>query len=170
MTWSDGKQKLEIKYDGAVEFTDDDSDVKSLSPADYLKIREGGWTSAHTVEFEADGSGAIRRRYWEGSSEKPFDPQGKAWLSQTLPRIIRQTGIGAPARVARILKAKGAAGVLSEITLIEGSWAKRVLSPSSSSRRGWIRRRCDRPGTSRPRDRLRLRTREPADLLRPAAR
>ena len=126
MTWSNGKQKLEIKYEGAVEFTDDDSDVKSLSPGGYLKIREGGWTSTHTVEFEADGSGTIRRRYWEGNSEKPFEPQGKAWLSQILPRIIRQTGIGAPARVARILKAKGGAGVLSEITLIEGSWAKRV--------------------------------------------
>ena len=133
--------------DGAVEFTDDDSDVKSLSPGGYLKIREGGWTSTHTVEFEADGSGTIRRRYWEGSSEKPFDPQGKAWLSQILPRIIRQTAIGAPARVARILKAKGAAGVLSEITLIEGSAGRSACISPSSSKSRWIRLRCDRPST-----------------------
>ena len=59
-------------------------------------------------------------------SEKPFVPEGKAWLSQALPRIIRQTAFGAPGRVARILKAKGPSGVLAEITLIEGSWAKRV--------------------------------------------
>jgi hypothetical protein len=43
-----------------------------------------------------------------------------------LPRIIRQSGLGAPARVARILKAKGPSGVLAEISLIEGSWSKRV--------------------------------------------
>jgi hypothetical protein len=100
--------------------------VKSLSPDGLLRIREGGWISSRTVEFEANGSGAIRRRYWVGMSEKPFDPEGKAWLSQSLPRIIRQTAFGAPGRVARILKAKGPSGVLAEISLIEGSWAKRV--------------------------------------------
>ena len=82
--------------------------------------------SSRTVEFESDASGKIRRRYWAGMSEKPFDPEGRAWLSQALPRFIRQTGIGAAGRVARILKAKGPSGVLAEITLIEGSWAKRV--------------------------------------------
>ena len=125
-TWSDGKQKLEVRYDGTVEFSDDDSDVKSLSPGGTLRIREGGLIGTRTVEFEADESGAIRRRYWEGTSEKPFEPAGRAWLSQALPRIIRQSGLGAPARVARILKAKGPSGVLAEISLIEGSWSKRV--------------------------------------------
>ena len=125
-TWSDGKQKLEVRYDGTVEFSDDDSDVKSLSPGGTLRIREGGLIGTRTVEFEADASGAIRRRYWEGTSEKPFEPAGRAWLSQALPRIIRQSGLGAPARVARILKAKGPSGVLAEISLIEGSWSKRV--------------------------------------------
>ncbi len=43
-----------------------------------------------------------------------------------LPRFIRQTGIGAAARVERIFKAKGPSGVLAEIGLIEGSWGKRV--------------------------------------------
>jgi hypothetical protein len=125
-TWSDGKQKLEVKYEGKVEFTDDDSDVKTLSPGGVLRIREGGWISSRTIEFDADASGTIRRRYWEGMSEKPFVPDGKAWLAQALPRIIRQTAFGAEGRVARILKAKGAAGVFAEIALIDGSWAKRV--------------------------------------------
>ena len=100
--------------------------MKSLSPGGILRIREGGWISSRTVEFLADASGKIQRRYWVGMSEKPFEPEGRAWLSQALPRIIRQTAIGAPGRVARILKAKGPSGVLAEITLIEGSWAKRV--------------------------------------------
>ncbi len=125
-TWSDGKQKLEVKYEGKVEFTDDDSDVKTLSPGGVLRIREGGWISSRTIEFDADASGTIRRRYWEGMSEKPFVPDGKAWLAQALPRIIRQTAFGAEGRVARILKAKGPAGVFAEIALIDGSWAKRV--------------------------------------------
>jgi hypothetical protein len=100
--------------------------VKTLSPGGVLRIREGGWISSRSVEFEADASGTIRRRYWEGMSEKPFAPDGKAWLAQALPRIIRQTAFGAEGRVARILKAKGPAGVFAEIALIDGSWAKRV--------------------------------------------
>jgi hypothetical protein len=124
--WSDGTQKIEIKYVGAIEFTDDDTDVKSLSPGGRLEIREGGWLSSRSIEFEPDASGKILRRYWVGRSERPFEPEGRAWLSQTLPRFIRQTGIGASGRVSRILKAKGPSGVLAEISLIEGSWAKRV--------------------------------------------
>ena len=99
-------------------------------------------TGGHTAEFRADGSGTITRRYWVGSSERPFDPEGRKWIASILPRFIRQSGIGAPARVARILKQKGPAGVLAEISLIEGSWSKRryfsellkatTLDPSTS--------------------------------------
>src|SRR4029453_10451885 len=111
------------------EFTDDDADVKRLSPGGSLRIRDGGMMTSlvggHTVEFTADGSGNITRRFWTGSTERPFDPEGRKWLSSVLPRFIRQSGIGASARVARILKQKGPAGVLAEISLIEGSWSKR---------------------------------------------
>jgi hypothetical protein len=120
-TWSDGSQKLEVRYQGTIEFTDDDSDVKTMSPGSFVRIREGGWISSRAVEFKADASGTIERRYWDGRNEKPFIPDGKAWLSQVLPKVIRQTGFGAESRVARIFKAQGAAGVLAEINLIEGS-------------------------------------------------
>jgi len=128
-SWSHNGEKVEIKCDGDVEFSDDDMDVKSVSPGGLLRIRDGGMMTSllggHTVEFKADGSGNITRRYWVGSSERPFDPEGRKWVASVLPRFIRQSGIGAPARVARILKQKGPAGVLAEISLIEGSWSKR---------------------------------------------
>ncbi len=128
-SWSNNGEKLEVRYDGEVEFTDDDTDVQRLSPGGSLRIRDGGMMTSllggHTVEFTADSSGNVTRRFWVGSSERSFDPEGRKWLASVLPRFIRQTGIGAPARVARILKSKGPAGVLAEISLIEGSWAKR---------------------------------------------
>src|SRR6476620_9545414 len=129
MSWSNNGEKVEIRYDGELEFTDDDTDVKRLSPGGSLRIRDGGMMTSllggHTIEFTADASGTITRRFWVGSSERPFDPEGRKWLASMLPRFIRQTGIGAGARVARILKAKGPAGVLAEISLSEGSWGKR---------------------------------------------
>ena len=126
--WSDNGQKLEVNYRGEIEFTADDTDVARISPGGMLRIREGRrWlASDNAVEFTADGNGDIRRRFWIGWTEKPFDPEGRKWLAAMLPRFIRQSGIGAPARVARILKSGGVTGVLAEISLVEGSWGKRV--------------------------------------------
>ena len=124
--WSKDGHKIEIDYKGRFEFSDDDTDVKSLSPGGYLKIREGSLQNKTTVEITSDDKGNLSRRYWAGTSERPFEPEGRQWLARTLPRFIRQSGIGAPARVARIYRAKGVDGVLAEIQLIEGSWARRV--------------------------------------------
>jgi beta-lactamase regulating signal transducer with metallopeptidase domain len=125
-SWSNNGEKLEVRYDGEAEFSDDDTDVKRLSPGGLLKIKDGWMFPSHTIEFSADGDGNIKRRYWSGMSERPFDPEGRQWLAGMLPHFIRQTGIGAPARVRRILAAKGPAGVLAEIALIEGSYGKKV--------------------------------------------
>ena len=124
--WSHNGEKLEVGYRGDVEFTDDDKDIKSLSPGGWLRIKNRGSLGEHAVEFRADASGNIERRFWSGSSERPFEPEGRKWLEQVLPRLIRQTGIGARARVANIYRVKGAQGVLSEVSLIDGSWAKRI--------------------------------------------
>ena len=117
-------------FEGEFEFTDDDLDVQRMSPNGTLRVTDGGWFSRHTVEFRADASGAIERRYREGTSERPFEPEGRQWLAQVLPAFIRQTGIGAPARVARILRQGGPQAVLREIALIEQGRALAALVKS----------------------------------------
>ena len=124
--WANDDHKIEIQYKGRFEFTDDDTDVKSLSPGGYLKIREVRGPNTTSVELTADATGNITRRYWAGASERPFEPEGRQWLARTLPTFIRQSGIGAAGRVARIYKSKGVDGVLAEIQLIDGSWSRRV--------------------------------------------
>jgi beta-lactamase regulating signal transducer with metallopeptidase domain len=125
-SWSNDGERLDVKYDGEAEFTDDDTDVKRLSPDGLLRIKDGWMFPSHTVEFTVDKNGNIVRRYWAGMSERPFDPEGRQWTAQVLPRFIRQTGIGAPARVRRILAARGPAGVLAEIARIDGGYAKKI--------------------------------------------
>lgn len=125
-SWSNDGERFEVSYDGEIEFTDDDSDVKSISPGGYLKLSDGGWFGGRGVDFRADAAGRITRRYRVGIVEKPYEPEGREWLARMLPRFIRQSGLGAPARVARILKASGPKGVLAEITRIDGSYGKRI--------------------------------------------
>ena len=124
--WSSGSERIELSHDGDVEFTDDDADVKSIVPGGYFSISDGGWFGGRGVDMRADASGRITRRYRVGIVEKPYEPDGRLWLTRTLPRFIRQSGFGARARVARTLKASGPEGVLADISRIDGSYGKRV--------------------------------------------
>jgi hypothetical protein len=126
IVWTHDDEKLEVNYRGDIEFTDDDADVKSLSSDGWLRIKQSDRKGSHAIEFRPNASGSIERRFWVGPSERPFEPEGRKWVAQFLPRFIRQSGFGAEARVKRIYRTKGTQGVLDEISLIEGSWAKRV--------------------------------------------
>ena len=126
ISWSNNGEKLEIKWSGDFELSDDDTDIRSMTPGSELRISDGGWLRGRSVEFTSDASGKITRRYWVGSSEQPFDPEGKAWLTKALPRFVRESGLGAKGRVARIHKARGVPGVLAEITAISSNWVKKI--------------------------------------------
>jgi hypothetical protein len=126
ISWSNNGEKLEIKWSGDFELSDDDTDIRSMTPGSELRISDGGWFRGRSVEFTSDASGKITRRYWVGSTEHPFEPEGKAWLTKALPRFVRESGLGAKGRVARIHKARGVPGVLAEITAISSNWVKKV--------------------------------------------
>jgi beta-lactamase regulating signal transducer with metallopeptidase domain len=121
--WSSNGDKLEVSYRGAFEFTDDDTDVRELSSGGWLKISDGKWLGRHSVEIR-DSGGQLEHRYYVNASARPFEPEGRLWLQQNLPRFVRNTGVGAPQRVARLMKTGGAAAVLSEIGRVDSSYAK----------------------------------------------
>src|SRR5437016_4309179 len=43
MRWSSGFGSRSFEVNGSAEFTDDDRDVKSISPGGYVRIEEGSW-------------------------------------------------------------------------------------------------------------------------------
>ena len=114
-----------MKYSGAFEFTDDDSDVRQISPGGYIRITDGNWIGRHSVEIRERG-GQLERRYFVNASERSYEPEGRAWLQQNLPRFIRNTGIGAPARVARFLRSGGSSAVLAEIARVQSTYVKGI--------------------------------------------
>ena len=95
--WSNNGQKLEVNYRGDIEFTADDTDVSAVEsgrvPADQgrppVRHRQLGRVQGRRA------TATIERRFWVGGRERPFDPEGRKWLAEVLPRFIRQSGIGA---------------------------------------------------------------------------
>jgi beta-lactamase regulating signal transducer with metallopeptidase domain len=123
--WSNNGERLEVTYSGTFEFTDDDTDVRQMSAGGSLKISDGRWLGRHAVEIRERG-GTLERRYYVNAAERPYEPQGREWLRQNLPRFVRNTGMGAEARVARLLKNGGPPAVLTEIGRIETAYVKGI--------------------------------------------
>jgi beta-lactamase regulating signal transducer with metallopeptidase domain len=126
MTTREGTTSLSVKIDGAIEFTDDDRDIKSLSPGGHFRMEEGIWLSARVYDVKADSAGNLTKTYSVGSSVKPLDSEGREWLDRLLPQLIRESGIGAGPRVARMLRQGGPETVIHEIGLIHSDGSKRI--------------------------------------------
>jgi beta-lactamase regulating signal transducer with metallopeptidase domain len=125
-TTQNGWTSLKVKIDGAIEFTDDDRDVKSLSPNGHFRLEEGSWLSGRGYDVKADETGNLAKTYSVGRTSKPLDDEGHRWLGRLLPQVIRDTGIGAGPRVARILRHGGPPAVLAEIGLIHSDGSRRI--------------------------------------------
>src|SRR5262249_60551813 len=84
--WSNNGEKLQVSYSGTFEFTDDDADVKSASSGGYIKISDGAWFGRHSVEIR-ERNGQLERHYYVSGSEKPYEPEGRQWLHDHLPKF-----------------------------------------------------------------------------------
>jgi beta-lactamase regulating signal transducer with metallopeptidase domain len=126
VTTRNGWTSLSVKIDGTVEFTDDDHDVKSLSPGGHFRVEDGTWLSGRAYDVKADSAGNLTKTYSVGWSTKPLDAEGRAWLERLLPQMIRDSGIGAGPRVMRILRQGGPQAVITEIGLIHSDGSKRI--------------------------------------------
>jgi hypothetical protein len=121
-----GWNSLTLKINGIIEFTDDDRDVKTLSPNGDFRLEEGRWFSSRAYEVKADSAGNLTRTYTVGWNTKPLDEEARAWLGRVLPQIIRDSGIGAGPRIARMLRQGGPRAVITEIGLIRSDGSRRV--------------------------------------------
>lgn len=126
--WKNGRHSLTIELEGEVAFTDDDAGIQSVSRGGYLEIEEDDGSRERRLEVKPTADGGVTYAYYVEGRRQDFDAEGADWLAGLLPRIIRNTGIGAEARVERLLESGGPEAVLDEIDLIESSSAKRIYA------------------------------------------
>jgi len=125
MRWQDDFNRMDLEIRGSIEFTDNDSDVKSLSSDGYFRLEQwsGGPSRIYLVR---PGSNGIERLYSVDGTSKTLDAEGRAWLARVLPDAIRESAIDATGRVKRILRQQGPAGVFVEVNKIRSDHSRRV--------------------------------------------
>ena len=121
---SNGSTDFNIEVRGKIELTDDDRDIKSISDDGYLEINKTVFGSKRTIVIESLGGGKMKKEYYEGRTKIEWEPNGKEWLSEVLPDIVRSSTIGAESRVNRFFRQGGAAAVLNEISSLTSDYVK----------------------------------------------
>jgi DNA-directed RNA polymerase subunit F len=113
-----------LSYDGKITFTDDERDIKSITPGGYFRFSKTTFGNKREIFIQSGSDGTLRRKYYAGKSEQPYEPEGRQWLQEMLPEIIATTGIGAEDRIRRIYAKGGLSGVLAKIGEIDSDYAR----------------------------------------------
>ena len=120
----DGVQ-LEAEFEGKFRFNDAEDDLASLGDGDEAYIEQEIDGVERRMDWEGAG-GKVVRQYSVDGRKQPLDAAGAAWLRQVIPLLLRESGIDAEARVARLHKRGGADLVLKEIGQMRGDYSRRV--------------------------------------------
>jgi len=125
MTWSDNGESISVKWTGAFRLSEDETDIEWVEDGATLTITDG-MIFRSRVDLRGTANG-IERSYSRNGQRRDYEPEGRAFLTAAIDRLIRHSGAFAKERVARFLKRGGADAVLAQIDqLAESSYVRRV--------------------------------------------
>ena len=125
MSWSDGSTRIDVTLNGDVTFNDDLTDVRTMSDDGRLTIRNWIGIVPHTIEDPIVRRNADATRCYVAGIERPWSDEARRELAEQIVLLVRRSGIGAESRVRSIYEKKGVGGVLDEIELLGGDYARR---------------------------------------------
>ncbi len=131
---NDGKTTITVKngrsnsfsleFEGDITISDNDEDVVAISRNGYMEIKKTAFGSRRRIFIEPDNAGRLIKKYYVGRSEENFSPEGKKWLAEILPEILRSSTLAAEQRVDRFYKKGGTDAVLNEVGYIDSDYVK----------------------------------------------
>ncbi|HEU5292724.1 MAG TPA: hypothetical protein VFU05_18875, partial [Cyclobacteriaceae bacterium] len=119
---STGLSSFNVEYRGKIEIEDDDKDIKSMSDGAYLEISKTVFGSKRSIVIESIGGGKFKKQYYENRTMVNWEPQGREWLAEILPEVVRTTTLCAESRVKRFFKQGGTTAVLAEMDKIDSDY------------------------------------------------
>lgn len=117
--------ELEAKSRGKFTFTPNEDDVATIESGARLEIEETRAGATRRIEF-TPGNGGVAREYSVDGNERPLDAEGRRWMAQVIPTLLRETGLFAEDRVQRFLAKGGPGSVLDEVGMIGSDYARRT--------------------------------------------
>ncbi len=117
---------FDIEYEGDITISDNDQDIIAISDGGFFEIKKSAFGSKRRIVIDADGSGTLTRRYYVGRREHKYEPEGRTWLAEILPDVVRSTSFAAKSRVARFYKNGGSKAVINEIKNLEGDYVTSI--------------------------------------------
>jgi hypothetical protein len=117
---------LEMTVRGEVEFNDEYTEVKRVSNGGWLEIRETRGGVRRRLEIEAGTGGGLSVSYFVDGQSRPYDSDAKAWFARVLDEAVTESGLNAGPRAQKILKERGAGGLLDEISRIKSDHVKHL--------------------------------------------
>jgi hypothetical protein len=127
-TWnrSENGNSLELTVRGEVEFNDDYTEVRRLTPGSSLELRERRGGVSRRLEIEAGQGGGLRVSYFVDGQSRPYDAEAKAWFARVLDEAVTESGFNAGPRAQKILKERGASGLLDEVSRFKSDHVKHL--------------------------------------------
>ena len=123
---SEEGREYHLRIKGKPEFTDDYSDLKSLSAGGSVMIEEKAPSVARKLEIIPGADGKLQRSYSMNGAPHVLDAEARQWVSAIILDAVRQSAYDAERRVTRLFERGGAVGVLEEVRLIKGDYAKSI--------------------------------------------
>lgn len=128
MRWeqSDDGLKMRVEIQGKAEFTEDYTDIRDVSEGGYVRIEEDRHGRSRRYEVRRSTGGQLQRTYHLNGEAHPLDQEARNWLAKIVLDAVRQSGIDGDKRVQTIMRQRGVSGVMEEIALISGDYAKGI--------------------------------------------
>jgi hypothetical protein len=117
---------LHMESSGKATFAADESDLATLEPGATFTLTETLAGVKHVYTVKTDRAGSLSRAYARDDRVMPMDAAATQWLASALPRMFRDSGLDAEARVARLLARGGPTLVLTEVDLAGSDHAKAI--------------------------------------------
>src|SRR5687767_8289675 len=125
MTWSDNGESISVRWTGAFRLNEHETDIEWVENGATVTVTDGVILRSR-VDVRGTANG-IERTYSRNGTRRDYEPEGRAFLTAAIDRLIRHSGAFAKDRVARFLKRGGPDAVLAEIDrLSESSYVRRV--------------------------------------------
>jgi hypothetical protein len=124
--WNEDGWRKRVEIRGRAEFTDDYTDIKSVSEGGSVRVEETVGGTTRRLDVTQGAQGQLQRTYYFNGKAGALDVDAKAWLAKMVLDIVRQSAIDVDKRVRVIFERRGISGVLEEISLVRGDYAKRA--------------------------------------------